>query len=165
MEELQEKQQVSDDGASMSSVVHTPPFVPAKDKAQVALFSPDDLTHLTDLTSEVKISSEVRAYLHNIVVFIRLHRAVAGGISALATRHFNALAHALAPLHGLDYISPSMVALAARKIYPHRIAITAPENERSMQWGSSLDAVKVVLEGVTVEDVVEEVLESVEVPL
>jgi len=71
----------------------------------------------------------------------------------------------LAPLHGLDYISPSMIALAARKIYPHRIVITAPENERSMQWGSSLEAVKAVLEGVTVADVIEEVLESVEVPL
>jgi hypothetical protein len=34
-----------------------------------------------------------------------------------------------------------------------------------MQWGSSLDAVKAVLEGVTVEDVIEEVLQSVEVPL
>jgi len=71
----------------------------------------------------------------------------------------------LAPLHDLDYISPSLVALAARKIYPHRIVITAPEDERSMQWGSSLEAVKAVLEGVTVEDVVEEVLQSVEVPL
>jgi hypothetical protein len=58
-----------------------------------------------------------------------------------------------------------MVGLAARKIYPHRIVITAPENERSMQWGSSLEAVQAVLEGVTVEDVIEEVLESVEVPL
>ncbi|KAF2633103.1 hypothetical protein BU25DRAFT_329629 [Macroventuria anomochaeta] len=71
----------------------------------------------------------------------------------------------LAPLHNLDYISPSMVALAARKIYPHRIIITAPENERSMQWGSSLEAVKAVLDGVTADDVVEEVLQSVEVPL
>lgn len=72
---------------------------------------------------------------------------------------------ALAPLHSLDYIPPSLIALAARKIYPHRIVITAPENERSMQWGSSLEAVKAVLDGVTVEDVVEEVLQSVEVPL
>ena len=72
---------------------------------------------------------------------------------------------ALAPLHGLGYITPALVALAARKIYPHRIQITSPENERSMQWGSSLDAVKAVLEGVTSDDVVEEVLQSVEVPL
>jgi hypothetical protein len=72
---------------------------------------------------------------------------------------------ALAPLHGLSYITPSLVALASRKIYPHRIIITSPEDERSMQWGSSLEAVKAVLEGVTVEDVIEEVLQSVEVPL
>lgn len=72
---------------------------------------------------------------------------------------------ALAPLHGLNYVSPSLVALAARKVYPHRITITSPEDERSMQWGSSLDAVKTVLEGVTAEDVIEEVLQSVEVPL
>lgn len=72
---------------------------------------------------------------------------------------------ALAPLHGLTYVSPSLVALAARKIYPHRIVITAPEDERSMQWGSSLEAVKAVLDGVTEEEVIEEVLQSVEVPL
>ncbi|KAI4628399.1 hypothetical protein J4E83_002949 [Alternaria metachromatica] len=161
LEELQEKNHALDDGASMSSVVRTPPFQPGKHKPQQALFLPDDLETLTKLVSQVRISSEVRAYLYNIIVFMRLHRAVAGGISALATRHFNTLAHTLAPLHGLDYISPSMIALAARKIYPHRIVITAPENERSMQWGSSLEAVKAVLEGVTVEDVIEEVLESV----
>ncbi|KAL1797813.1 hypothetical protein ACET3X_004419 [Alternaria dauci] len=165
IEELQEKHNMPDDGASMSSVVRTPPFQPGKYKAQTALFSSEDIASLTKQVSEVKMSSEVRAYLHNIIVFMRLHRAVAGGISALATRHFNTLAHALAPLHGLGYISPSLVALAARKIYPHRIVITTPENERSMQWGSSLEAVKAVLEGVTVEDVIEEVLESVEVPL
>lgn len=34
-----------------------------------------------------------------------------------------------------------------------------------MQWGSSLEAVKAVLEDVTADDVVEEVLQSVEVPL
>jgi hypothetical protein len=50
-----------------------------------------EINRLTTLTAEVKISSEVRAYLHNIVVFMRLHRAVAGGISAMATRHFNML--------------------------------------------------------------------------
>jgi hypothetical protein len=71
----------------------------------------------------------------------------------------------LAPLHNIDYVTPSLVALAARKICPHRIIITAPENERSMQWGSSLDAVKAVLDGVSTDDVVEEVLQSVEAPL
>lgn len=34
-----------------------------------------------------------------------------------------------------------------------------------MQWGSSVEAVRAVLDGVTVDDVIEEVLQSVEVPL
>ncbi|KAF9700833.1 hypothetical protein EKO04_002082 [Ascochyta lentis] len=165
IEEQQEKERVLGDDQSTSSVVRTPSLVLAKRRLPTALFSAEDLTTFTNRMADVKISTDVRAYLHNIVVFMRLHRAVAGGISAMATRHFISLAYALAPLHGLDYISPSMVALAARKIYPHHIIITAPENERSLQWGSSLDAVKAVLDGVTVDDVVEEVLQSVEVPL
>ncbi|KAF1933301.1 uncharacterized protein M421DRAFT_52318 [Didymella exigua CBS 183.55] len=165
LEEQHQKAQVLDDDQSTSSVIRTPPFVSAKSASLAALFSAEDLATFNARMAKVKISSEVRAYLHNIVVFMRLHRAVAGGISALSTRHFSTLAYALAPLHGLDYISPSTVALAARKIYPHRIVIIAPENERSLQWGSSLEAVKAVLDGVTADDVVEEVLQSVEVPL
>ncbi|KAF2025165.1 hypothetical protein EK21DRAFT_77087 [Setomelanomma holmii] len=165
LEESEAKSPITDDDASASSVVHTPPARLVKGTSQSALFSHDDLAQLSSRMGSVKISSDVRAYLHNIVVFMRLHRAVAGGISAMATRYFNTLAHVLAPLHGLDYVPPSLVALAARKIYPHRIVITTPENERSMQWGSALEAVKFVLEDVTVELVVEEVLESVEAPL
>ena len=41
LEELQEKNHASDDGASMSSVVRTPPFQPGKHKPQQALFLPD----------------------------------------------------------------------------------------------------------------------------
>lgn len=72
---------------------------------------------------------------------------------------------ALAPLHGIDYVTPSLVALAARKIYSHRLVITTPENERSTQWGSSVEAVAELLEGITVEEIIEDVLETVQVPL
>ncbi|KAL5385120.1 hypothetical protein DPSP01_004932 [Paraphaeosphaeria sporulosa] len=158
LEELHEKEPIYDDDASTSSVVRSPP----KQEDSV-MFTEADLNELTNLTAKVSISTEVRAYLHNIVIFMRQHRAVGGGISAMATRHFDMLSRALAPLHGLSYITPALVALAARKVYPHRIKITTPENERSLQWGSSLDAVRAVLEGVTPDDVVEEVLQSVEV--
>jgi hypothetical protein len=40
----------------------------------------------------VFVSAEVARYLQNIVVFLRLNRAVAGGISAKATHHFLLLA-------------------------------------------------------------------------
>jgi hypothetical protein len=76
------------------------------------------------------------------------------------------LARCLAPLHRIDYVTPALVALAARKVYVHCIRIVArPEGERSTHWGSSLQAVEAVLEHVGPEDVIEDVLEMVTAPL
>ena len=57
------------------------------------------------------------------------------------------------------------MAIAARKIYPHRIILTVPERDRSLQYGSDLAAVEAALEGVTPESVIEDVLAAVEAPL
>jgi MoxR-like ATPase len=103
---------------------------------------------------------EVKQYQQNIISFLRLHRAVACGISAPATKHFDKLVRCLAPLHDLSYATPSLIALAARKIYQHRIQIVKPERERSMQWGSDVDEVAALLEGIGAEDVIEDVLGS-----
>jgi hypothetical protein len=50
------------------------------------------------------------------------------------------------------------MALAARKVYAHRIAIVSPEKERSMQWGSDMEAVAALLDGIGAENVIDEVL-------
>lgn len=49
----------------------------------------------------------------------------------------------------------------------HRVRIIEPEDDRSLQWGSDIDAVTEVLDGVCVEDVLEDVLglAGPEVPL
>lgn len=62
-------------------------------------------------------------------------------------------------------MTPSLVQLAARKVYRHRINIVAPEDERSMQYGSDLAAVTAMLEGLTAEEIIDEVLGTVEAPL
>ncbi|KAF1815002.1 hypothetical protein P152DRAFT_480109 [Eremomyces bilateralis CBS 781.70] len=132
---------------------------------QRAFISVDELESLKTLSTQVKMNTEVRGYLHDIVVHLRMHRAAGGGVSALATRHFHSLVNVMAPLHGVNYVTPSIVVLAARKIYAHRLAVTKPEDERSLQWGSSLQAVRKLLDGVTVEGVIEDVLENVKPPL
>ncbi|KAE9986824.1 hypothetical protein EG328_004543 [Venturia inaequalis] len=163
-------QMLRDDASSTGSVIRSPPATPIKfgerlvHTSSVAI-TKEDIDSLIVLASKVRLSSDVRCYLHDIVVFTRMHRAVASGVSAMATRHLYALVNALAPLHGIDYVTPSLVALAARKIYSHRLVITTPENERSTQWGSSVEAVAELLDGITVEEIIEDVLETVQVPL
>ena len=120
---------------------------------------------MTDLSKKITVTAEIKAYQQNIVTFLRLHRAVGGTISPRATHHFDILIRSLATLHGLDFVTPSLVGLAARKIYGHRISVCKPENERSMQYGSNLKAVSGLLGTTVAADVIEEVLSAVEVPL
>ena len=128
------------------------------------------------------MSTEVGSFLQNIIVFLRLNRGVAGGISALATSHFHLLARlvpswsntwrlthtldrCLATLHHVDYVFPSLIGVAARKIYRHRIVVATPEDDRSLLYGSDLEAVSFILAGVSSESIIENVIAEVEAPL
>lgn len=154
----------SNDSASISSVVKH--RFPNEEPLSVSPnITPEDIQDLRAAVKAVRVSAEVAAYLHNIVIFMRLNRFVAGGVSAYATRHFRAIVYALAPLHNLEYVPPSLVDLAARKVYAHRLILATPNTERSMQWGSDFRAVEQVLKDVTVADAIESVLSSVEAPL
>lgn len=130
------------------------------------LITEADVTTLSLASRRVSVDVEVLRYQMNLVSFIRMHQAVAGGIAPLATKHFDTLVRSMAVLHGLDYVTPALVALALRKIYLHRIRIVRdPSRERSMQWGSEAAAVEQLLEGVGPEEVMDDVVEMVDVPL
>ncbi|KAI1738509.1 hypothetical protein F4680DRAFT_425114 [Xylaria scruposa] len=130
------------------------------------IFTETDISTLSTLSLQIHVDIEVQRYQMNIIAFLRLHRAVTpGSVPPVATTHFRMLIRSLAALHGLDFATPELVQLAARKIYAHHIVVVPPERERSMQWGSDLEAVKALLEDVQPEDVVEDVLGTVDVPL
>lgn len=135
------------------------------EKPAMPSFSPGDIHYLRGLTSKILLTAEMAQYVHHVVVFMRNSRYIKGGVTATATRQLRILSRALAPLHGLDYVPPSLVALAARKIYPHRLVLATAENEKSLMWGSDPEAVKELLDGLTIEDAIEDVLASIEAPL
>jgi hypothetical protein len=128
-------------------------------------FSDLELKELRTLADEARMTPEIAAYLHNIVVFMRNSRYISGGVTATATRQLRVIAKVLAPLHGLNYVPPSLVALACHKIYPHRLKLATARTERSLQWGSDPRAVERLLEGMTIERAIDDVLASVETPL
>ncbi|KAL9471229.1 hypothetical protein ACSS6W_009170 [Trichoderma asperelloides] len=156
------KSDPDDETASTESVVKK-----ASDDStpSTALISDIEISQLAKLSQEVQIDVDILRYQMNIVSFLRMHRAVDGGITPAATKHLHQLVKSLAPLHKLAYVTPALIGLAVRKVYLHRIRITEPAKERSMQWGSQLEAVEALLEGVGPEEVVEEVLEMVTAPL
>lgn len=128
-------------------------------------FPAADISHIRQLSLRTAVDIDVLRYQMNIISFLRMHRAVAGGITPQATRHLDQLVRTLAPLHGLEFVTPALVGVAARKVYLHRIKMVEPAKERSMQWGSELGAIERLLEGWGPEDVVEEVLAVVSAPV
>lgn len=134
-------------------------------KEAMPSFSREGILELRDLAEKTRHTPEIAAYMHNICVFMKNSRYIQSGVTATATRQLRVLAKALAPLHGLSYVPPSLVELAVRKIYPHRITLVTPATERSLQWGSDPTAIKAMLQGFTIEDAIEDVLASVESPL
>ena len=55
------------------------------------LISFQELENLSALAGAAHVSTEIKRYMMDIVVFLRMHRAVAGGISAKATKDFEYL--------------------------------------------------------------------------
>ncbi|KAK8041311.1 hypothetical protein PG994_014318 [Apiospora phragmitis] len=153
-----------------TTATRVPPLQPLRTDFS-PFFTETDIAALATASRQVHVDIEVLRYQMNIISHLRMHRAVAtggsgggsgsgsgSGITPVATKHFGQLVQSLAALHGLDYATPALVVLAAKKIYLHRIRIVAPAKERSMQWGSDLAAVEQLLEGVGPEDVVEDVI-------
>ncbi|KAI1818079.1 hypothetical protein GGS20DRAFT_529676 [Poronia punctata] len=153
------------EGEGEGSVIRSPAGTDRKQDDK--MFTETEISTLSTLAlQKTDVDVEVDRYIMNIIAFLRMHRAVTpGSVQPAATTHFRTLVRSLAALHGLEFVTPELVQLAARKIYAHRIVIVDPSRERSTQWGSDLAAVKMLLEGVQAEDVVEEVLGMVDVPL
>ncbi|KAK1145298.1 hypothetical protein N8T08_004459 [Aspergillus melleus] len=122
------------------------------------------LDKLERASNAVTSGADIVRYQQDIIVFFRLSRAVAGGISVRSNIHFKTLSKLLSTLHGIDYITPSIVALAAKKVFRHRIIVAKPEDDRSLQYGSDLKTVSQVLAYATPDTILESVL-ALETPI
>lgn len=160
-----EQQQPRSDADSLSSVVVRKP-VPRTFTAPYTLVPQALVASIRALVHDVTINTEVNRYLIDTVVFLRMHRAVAAGVTPKATKDFQLLVRCLAALHALDFATPALVGLAIFKIYTHRLnLVRVAADERSFLWGGSETAVAEYLKGMDVESVIEDVLSSVSPPV
>jgi len=71
----------------------------------------------------------------------------------------------LTTIHGNSFATPAIIGLAFRKVYRHRVQITTADFERSVQYGSHPKTIASILDGITVDSILENVLQEVEVPV
>ncbi|KAL8835621.1 MAG: hypothetical protein Q9170_003238 [Blastenia crenularia] len=81
---------IEDDRSSSSSIVRRSVVQKPEDSME-RRFSKADIQDFTRQTIDVTVTAEVKCYLQNVVTFLRMHRAVDGGITPRATIFFDTL--------------------------------------------------------------------------
>jgi MoxR-like ATPase len=113
-----------------------------------AVVSSEDLVQLRRCLQQVVVRDELVAYVVDIVHKTRADDSVLVGAGPRATQAFLLSSRAYAALEGRDFVTPDDVKTMALPVLEHRL-ILRPENE---------------IEGLTVAEVVQRILQEVTVP-
>ena len=111
--------------------------------------SPEELLEMQDAVRRVRVESSVREYVVRVARATREHAAVALGASPRGTMALYRTVQARAAIKGRDYVIPDDVKVLAPYVLTHRTIIN-PQTR---------------LRGHTTEEIVQEVVEQVPVPV
>jgi MoxR-like ATPase len=114
-----------------------------------AVSSAEEVREQRERVAQVHVDESVRGYLMDLVAGTRNHHRVRVGISPRGSLALYACSRALAAVRGREYVTPDDIKEMTPYVFAHRLILNA-------------DAVS---KGVTAESVVEEVLDSVRVPI
>jgi len=121
----------------------TPPEVQIE-----AVLSPNSLKHLQEQIQEIIIEDKLFNYIAQLVIKTRNHPHLYLGASPRASIAVMNASKAMAAIHGRDFVIPEDIKKVLSPVLAHRI-ILSPERE---------------MEGVTPENVIEMITNSIEIP-
>jgi len=108
----------------------------------------EDLAGLRDILATIVIREELVAYLVDMVRATRAHESVLVGAGPRATQSLIMAARANAAISGRDFVTPDDIKAMAQPVLEHRL-ILRPEFE---------------IEGLTVAEVIQQILQQIAVP-
>ncbi len=112
------------------------------------ILSPEQITEYRNLTGQVYIEENLLNYISEIVHHTRNNKSLFLGASPRASLAIMNTSRALAAVRGRDFVKPEDIKEMTEPVLNHRI-ILSPEKE---------------MEGVTIQKVIQQIVEKVEVP-
>ena len=119
-----------------------------KEDAVSAVIKGDEIVTYRNLVKQISIEENLLKYITNIVVNTRTNSLLYLGASPRATLAILNASKAFAAIDGRDFVTPEDIKKAAIPVLQHRVIVT-PERE---------------MEGVTSKQIIEQIIESVEIP-
>ena len=136
-----------DDEITMLTNQHERIEKPALDQIQ-AVLTPKDLAEIQTKINQIKVEEKIIRYIAQLVHETREHQYLLLGASPRASIAILQLAKSFAAMKGRDFVIPEDVKKALIPVLNHRL-ILAPERE---------------MEGISIEQVIELIQKSVEIP-
>ncbi len=113
-----------------------------------AVFSADEIARVQSAVEKVIIEDNLVKYIAAVIHKTRNHGKIYLGASPRASLALLRSAKSIAAIRGRDFVTPEDIQFVAAHVLNHRLILT-PEAE---------------MEGVRVEDVIEEIIKTIEVP-
>ncbi|UKN03864.1 MoxR family ATPase [Paracrocinitomix mangrovi] len=113
-----------------------------------AVFTPKDLNEIQSILEKVRVENQLLRYIAEITDKTRNHAKLYLGGSPRASLSMLKSAKAFAAIRGRDFVIPDDVQFVANHVLNHRLIMT-PEAE---------------MEGITIEEIIQEIVAEVEVP-
>ncbi|MFC4269293.1 AAA family ATPase [Polaribacter marinivivus] len=119
-----------------------------KDEKIETIIKGEEIINFRKLIHEVNIEENLLKYITNVVVNTRSNAQLYLGASPRATIAILNASKTFAAIEGRDFVTPEDIKKAAIPVLQHRVIVT-PERE---------------MEGVTSKQIIEQIIESVEIP-
>ncbi|CDH60323.1 predicted protein [Lichtheimia corymbifera JMRC:FSU:9682] len=113
---------------------------------RMALIKNEEIASLATQASRVFINIDITRYIRDIVVGVRTHPLVQGGLTARASQDLVKVTRSLATLFQRDYLTPDLVSIAASKVLGHRIRLLPQAlDDQGTPYRTTADVVAEVL--------------------
>lgn len=116
--------------------------------AVTKVLSAQQIKQLREQVKEILIEEKLLQFIAKIIVTTRSHKSIFLGASPRASLSLMNASKALAAMQGRDFVTPDDIVYAAPYVLRHRIIVT-PEKE---------------MEGITSDEVIQQVIHSLEIP-
>ncbi|ODQ63930.1 DUF715-domain-containing protein [Nadsonia fulvescens var. elongata DSM 6958] len=84
------------------------------------------------------VQTEMKRYMQDIAVFVRMHRAVGNGLSAHSMTDFDLMVRYLCVFNNKLYATPMIISMAAKKVIPCKIIMRKIEMEPMIMMGTQM---------------------------
>ncbi|KAF9962483.1 hypothetical protein BGZ72_004852 [Mortierella alpina] len=95
-----------------------------------ALFRRTDWDELSKRMKAITVSNDMTRYIRDVIVAVRTHEAVHGGLTARAALDLEAIMKTLAAIFQTTFVTPDLLTIAAEKVFSHRLQLKSSRRQR-----------------------------------